>query len=810
MPAPNVRLIDNRETGHWKIFAYPYSQRSDSIVPVNITTVRGIPTSIGSLTFTEPFGPAEASMSFPSISPLEPVGMGSQDLWWLQPDMNIDIMWTATDTQTKELLTWLGLPTSMIWEGFVTSFDWKSGQGESVSISCTGAMRMLDNRVSQQVVANRPWPFEKAIENAFTDADNRHPTRLQPLRIVLANNSPIYEPKTRTTKRGEVRFVDPLYLRPVHVSPGQSWTGMLTRELGTWGKVLSDYVYTLLKVMYTENGQYTIQLDPGRQPVLRNRVHAINDITNPGSAIILGNQQPGEVNVDERKQLILDLTLPGVSVSATSDYGQTITTIYGTVNTTYSGTSYDGKVFDYNGRYSYEPFAKTPMVDKDQSVFKYHQVRREIYDTFPDGLTVTEAQKAARKHLSINGSPGIIGNVTLDGVDPTVLNQSGERVTFPRQMIKADMVIRLDGLHGETPGPLVYINEVTHNVDGDQVSFQVDSKFRDYAVTEEVKYRGRDALLPNHTINTKGDYSLQIQDSIEPWSYEKGCGYFPLMSQFMWKNYSANRNGDEPDFYEGWEEMTTAFPPKTYGFYYSKIERSKKGRGTAKDPVKADRFWNVPNSKEYEWNGRVRLAQAGSIMMSRFICVNKHGRIIPASFHVSVWQAQNASAEWTPQIPSNHKVRPGKDILTKLHGEWMYHPEGSHRFYQKSSRYPFYKNAWFDKLEDGLVAGTTELMPLDTAGNLYQGWGNYYEKAGYWPDSSRTPGAEPTGVFQDATEFAFDQGSQQGFNNTVELYKDNPIEKMYATILIFCDDFPDEDIYFIGRLYKKPEGGGQG
>jgi hypothetical protein len=346
MSAPNVRLIDNKPSGVWTVVIHPvlpndHTRRKE----VDISRVRGIPTVINSVTFTEPFGPAEASLTFPAVSPLEPLGFGSQDLWWLQPDADVEIYWTPTDPVFLGWANWVNDAsfadleayqgrrplTALCWEGFVSGFDWRVGSGDSVTVTCTGAMRMLDYRVSKRITTAVPMPFEQALTKAFTDANAAHNTRLGPLNVHLLPSSPVYQ-NTRRFINGKWYDKKPWYMQPNGLQPGQRWSGLLTREMGNWGKLLSDYIAMLLKVMYTETGQYTLQLDPGRIPVLRHRNNTLQSIVTDGEygGMLAGQrgeglragvgqvQPPGGLRRLPAHADPGDVTWPGVSLNINS------------------------------------------------------------------------------------------------------------------------------------------------------------------------------------------------------------------------------------------------------------------------------------------------------------------------------------------------------------------------------------------------------------------------------------------------------------------------------------------------------------
>ena len=104
------------------------------------------------------------------------------------------------------------------------------------------------------------------------------------------------------------------------------------------------------------------------------------------------------------------------------------------------------------------------------------------------------------------------------------------------------------------------------------------------------------------------------------------------------------------------------------------------------------------------------------------------------------------------------------------------------------------------------------------------GWGNYYEQAGYYPNSGGNAQTNsyqpPTGLFVDDTPFSYDFISQSKDNVIVQ---DTPsvntkgtsaISRVTAQALFYCDQEWDgnklvprkEDVYFIGRLYRQPPG----
>lgn len=808
----SVEAIASGQTGYWSVKVTNRNHRGD-VETVDVTFLRGFPTQIGSVTFTEPYGPAEASLTFPSVSALEPFGNSSSDLWWLRDGSKVDISWVATDPQYRETLnTPLVLrgalePTHGMcrWEGRLISVD-ASSAGNGVSVQCIGAMRVLDNYLAHPMVAARPTPVENAIRRAFRVASERHPTGLRPLDVRLNTAaSKHFDPSIYQKGPNGSRKKKAWYLKPLGLGQNELWTGLTTRNLGGWNKTLSEYVDPLLKIMRTHFGVYTIRLYPGLQPVLMHR----STVPSQYSELVA----------------VINLIAPGVEASVSYDYSQTLTTVYGKSEAVLSGTSYDGAVYSADGTsYWFKPFATSPWVDPDRGVAMFDEwaMRREVYDEFPQGMQVSEALSVARRHLSMTGDPGVTGQVTLRSTDPQIVvgsNISGRRevLPFPRQVIMPGMALRLDGLHGAVPGPLVMATEVTQAPEDDSVSITFDSKFRDYTTVREVMLRNRDALKPTHSLVLPSNFKMNVDDPLIPWSYAKGCGYFPRRSRNLWRAWSTQPDEANEDFHEaleggGWLHMTRRFPPKIWGQYYSKIPRSPTGaRGTLKKLMDPAVFWNAPPASGFVKKdprvNNVLLSQQGTINRIEIMAVDADGELLPVAFHVSVWR-RDVGSDSMPRLPDSpdddpvgvvkeYEYREGGDTKKKVaykgaHGRW----------YKKGKPYPFFKNCW-DRVDSSgrILAGRTNLS------FMYIGWGNAYEKAGFWPGSDRL-GDPPTGLFVDSTPWTYNQSQSDKFKTDDEYNKESDeIAVATAYVMIFCDHVPNQDVYFIGRMYKQEQEG---
>ena len=103
----NISVASQSRTGKWNVIAHGIDVDGGTFVR-DVTYVRGLPVLLSSLKFTEPFGPANASFSVGGVSPLEPIGSGSSDLWWIRSGTNIDINWSITDEDLASELKAVG------------------------------------------------------------------------------------------------------------------------------------------------------------------------------------------------------------------------------------------------------------------------------------------------------------------------------------------------------------------------------------------------------------------------------------------------------------------------------------------------------------------------------------------------------------------------------------------------------------------------------------------------------------------------------------------------------------------------------
>lgn len=716
-------ITSNTPGGQWQVFVYPDERSlSDRFSPTyDVTFFRGAPSQVLSKSTQDPFGPAAASVKFPRITYFDRKGVG--DLWWLIPEANVDLCWVVGDR------------VAYVWEGYIASFEHgEVAAGQELTITCQGAAFQLDNYLAKPEYLYAPIPFEYAIARQLM---GRPDLRLAPLWIEWP------EWWTTTYAPDPATFGRP-WMQPSHVTQGQKWSGMVTRDTGSWSQVLTGYIQTLLGSMQTDRGQFTLMLDPGRAPVLRHR---------------------DRLSVPDDKTLKVDLLWPGVGLSFAEDHSQKLNTVF-VSGRSLSGASYTGMRVSNDGRTTmYKPFAARRNVHPptDNPQFLASVMRREVQLTAPDGMSPREAEDLAKSHLQRYASPGITGTLTLK-VDPF----QGQE-PFPRQAIQAGMSVALKGLFGSPNPAMFHITEESMSEDG-TVNLTIDSRYRDALTVQEVRLRGRDALTPTRLLTT-GSWQPNIPDLLFPWSYEMGAGAVPFAGDALFREMDTHEEFP-------WRNWVKAHPPKDPRW------RDRFIRIGPKNAV-ADKNWSA-----YSWDGEntyphpVLLSAAGSSRLVEIAAYDADGNVLAVPFHVSLWNSNVANASAGPVIPT---------------GGFNGYPSGQHN--------PFFPGAW-ETVDDNGVVQNPDTPQAEGSASIIVGWGNGYEKAGYWPGQSSTPGAAPTGLFRDETPFSWDLTSVSGGVNPQEPSDINTADVSRASVyvLIYCDAQAAKEVFFLGRIYRAEPG----
>jgi len=832
-PAPVV--INNAPSGYWEIYVDPKGLGET----VNVTRFRGAATAVNELSTTDPFGPSSANITFPAITLLDRPGQG--DLWWLLPEANVDICWvTAPDSEgNKSILR--------RWQGYFVSFEYNEEDiGSNLSITCNGALLQMDNYLAKPEYLYQPLAYEYAIFRQFTNKPElRLNTPSSPATIF-----PIWWDNVFNTD--EYSSSDS-YVIPQGPVNGDKWSGMVTRETGNFDPALTTYIQGLLSNMYTDRGQFTLLLDDNRTPVLTHR-----DIKN----------KPDE------ETLVVDLLWHGVEMSASLDYSQRLNVVYGQGNSLSGNVFTNQQVTADGSRSFYEPFAYRrevyPADSNNNPWFDQGIMRKEVSLSFYQGMDANEATDVARKHLQRFSEPGITGSLTLL-CDPTM-----NGIVYPRQIIQAGMSIQVKGLFGNPEGMLFHITECSISSDN-SVSLTLDSKYRDQLTVQEVRLRGRDALVPVRMLSA-GKFQPLIPDLLFPWSYDQGSGFLPIESLEMFNRglagtVDSNALTTYSDLYATgydfpWETLTKRFPPSEYPNFYVKRE-----------PANTD----VPDKNWTKAN--VRFGAQGDIRLMQVAAFKADGSVAKVPFHISLYMESGISAENMPNMPSDyakstpystyfetgvsaaasgteivftksgHSFSVNDPIIIRSGSLTFMAAYGERYFFIKSvttntftvntvgpvltesvtvdlgtsARYPFYPNAFEKYLEDGSIRFEQQ---NSVAATLLAGYGNFFEKAGYWPNTSsianslpltsleQTSDFAPTGLLSDEAGFSYNFIGGTRINEYYSPSENqsavNATDMITASVMIYCDQIWDdvenkliplnEDVYFVGRFYRQNPG----
>ena len=727
--------INTEVAGYWRVVARPPGG-----APVDITMFRGSPTAIGEVSFADPFGPVSMSISLPQVTLFDAIGQG--DLSWLTKHIDVDVIWEG------ELPP--GYPFGYLangvwtpqwrWEGYMTTFARnKSG----LTIQLKGAMLQMDNWLAKPEYAGRPIPYEWAIQRQFL---NKPSLRLAPLKISW--------PSWWTKKYTAPAKGTPTYLIPAGVSAGRKWTGMTTRETGSWDPTLTSYIQTMLASMYTERGRWTIELQAGRIPELLHREF----ITAPDDATV-----------------IIDPICPDVGIDLTEDWESSLTSVYGQ-GTGLAGVTYSGMVISPDGAATgYAPLAAARQVypvtgngwhDSDIMV-------KEIMVQMQTGLDAEDAATVARAHLARFLDPGVTGTITL-GSDPTMGG-----MPVPRHLVRAGMDVHIPYLFGRPEGVLAHVSSSSHNLLTGSTSLTVDSKRRDALTVDEVRLRGRDAMAITRML-VGGQYAPAIPDQLFPWSYAEWSGFLPKDSQALFKSMPAQTVFP-------WTSWTTTHPPSNPAWKSKYLKL-----GAVSD--RADNNWIVGHNTHGDAMAiPIRVSAKGSIRMLQVAAYNGDGTVAKVPFHISFYTTGSVSVQSMPSIPEEQVAL--------------------HKPYLGAQRYPFVRDGFETYRIDGTAWDTEIAQPIESAG-LIRAYGTYYERAGHWP-GTMAEGDPATGLLVDEEIWPYDiTGVADAYYDKYKSAEVNLANNMNGLIyaMIYCDkrSLGQDDIYFLGRLFRVEPNGSKG
>lgn len=712
------------------------------VATVDATKVRGVPTKISGISFSDPFGPKSLALTFPAVTMFDKLGLG--DLYWLVKHADVRLTWTGPG------VSWRPSPitTTWSWEGYIASFSW-SNQG--LAVQCKGALYQLDNYLAKPEYTTRPLPYEWAIQRQFI---TRPSLRVPPLRVVWPTWwTKRYDPAVIKGVTGGVPLA---YQIPLGVSKGDLWTELLTRSTGTFDPVLTSYITSLLTVMYTERGRWTLDLDRGRVPYLYHQ---------------------DTLNEPDLTTVVIDPAAPGVEVNLAEDWEQSLTDVY-MQGLSADGISYTGMAISPDGnsttyvpasaqRQTYPTLPSNPWFDK-------LVMPKEVHIQAQTGLSADDAAVVASYHRQRFAEPGITGTVDLTS-DPMVNGQ-----VVSRYLVRAGMNLTLPRLLGSAAGVTARIVDSSADLEAGKVSLTIDTKNRDALTVNEVRMRGRDALSVTRSV-IAGHYTPPVPDLMYPWSYAANSGYVPGGPTYSSKRLFDGMPAGLAFPYESW---TKAHPPSSprYRNGYIRI-------GPASQ-VADDNWSTMATGTATRVGYPVKMAAAGSIRLLQIAAYDRNGAVLPIPFHFSLWYVTGTNVKSMPAIPVE-QVK-------------LFPP------YKAGQRYPFWRDAWEKTLISGAIAGKNDARAWEANGEVRM-YGDFYNKAGYYP-GSYAEGDAPTGLLVDETQWAFNlaesPNSQANWNPyDPEKNKSNPLAG-FVYAFFYADAQDVSEVYFAGRMFRVEPGTG--
>jgi hypothetical protein len=755
---PAVRLVDAERVSYWAVTVR--TPRG----PVDITTVRDAVTEIAAVTWTDPFGPATASLTFPALSLIDCPGDG--DLWWWRSGRQVDIDWRSEED----------IPLyrhELHWQGYISgessSMQDKAGK---LSMTLKGALWAADNVLAIQEYPTRPWTFEGAISHALERART---SSGQYARMKV--EWPIWWTKRYTPDTTRPWQLEPQGFMDEGVE-NPRWTGMVTRTTGTFSKTLSDYVRSLLASMHTRAGQFSLRVDPGRVPVLFHRDRGTSS-----------------------SSIIIDLLTPGVAMDVSTDYEAKANVVYGTGTST-SGEKFSNLRFASDGTAFYEPFAFQPAVypdTPDNVLLRGETLRREIHMPFHEGVDSKDAAAIAGNYIDRFGTAGYAGTITLT-TDPYYIDEFGGHGTVLRYTIQAGDTILVRHFQGNADGVVFYVTESSVDVANGVVELTVDTVFRDYITTAEVMQRGRDALTQPLLLMT-GQFNPNIEDQLLPW--QDDSGYIPSGSKTVFDTFdgmvSVQAGGEFP-----WTDMTKQYPPSRYPDSYIHIAPAGAWPEGPDSVPTLKGNWSRPEFTSSTGKSQVKLSQHGSAVLMQVMAVDIAGNPLLTPFHLSIYHNRDCSSINMPRvINENYWTHP---IMTDVHLGF----------------YPFFYGAFEQVMADGTRPTDQPWRNVADNSQPMVSLGNYYVQAGYYPGDSRHPEDAPTGLLSYENPFGWDFTGFAPWDWT-RTYEEkladgrSPFESVgIGAVMIYSDSewdpatsalkLRDRDVYFIGRIWHQPPG----
>jgi hypothetical protein len=828
----------------------------------DVTFFRGVPMTVHSMEFVDPFGDAVAVLEFPQCSGYD---LGTTDTWFLNENINVDIWWVPASTvpgldehrvldpNTNEYGTmWLHPEYAVVvYEGYTSNID---PQPTTVNVNCQGCLWQVDRFFAKPMFPLRPKTVEEMMGRYFDP--KRRGLFTAPLQIDWEGSfsgidqSPeyfnYYPPYYMQEKYDELLAKDSVLKRfiPTALSVGDYWTTYLTRYTGGWDKALTSYIASQLSYMYydvpegndplqsglTEGDSWTIGKKPGRIPIMYLKRQA------------------------RTPDLVAYYGQPGFDLQVTRDGTQSTNVIFG------RGKGNDGSQWMVQNFPLKAPWSTWRPIGWDKTVGNgnlnedltpvgiYHwddpnwtrDMREDLYDGYdwfeltsrniwiqeknwasiPNGIEQDDAEIIAKQYIARDKDPGWIGTATLQ-VDLWDTNDQ----PVSKWAIKTGMVIWVRGFRGrfnQAPGfNLFHIARVEMRPQEMTVVLTLDTKFREITSIEEAKQSTRDSLAPMKMLQV-GRESALIEDLAMAWNISQGAGCFPQKSIHMPKEttfpYSTQAGIDTRNpLYQ----PRTIFKDKYVNHRLQDFGEMVTAGGGAtdkgslaysiKDAQQGNEYYvpiNVGNPiASFRWGFQpLLLSQAFTISRTEFACYDADGNLAEVEFHVSLFRSYSF---WFKDMPNSAaefaEASPGVGELTN-------HPNNT------------YEVLWdgaFEKIDPatgqiwewGPTLRYQYHLPSENI-QWFQGWGTFERPAGYSP-GAKDRGDMPTGMLMDGAPWGFDFNSSAEFAADQNLKTDQrPIHASAYSggVAIYAKNRDGhskqyEWVYAMGRMFRQSQTG---
>lgn len=789
----------------------------------DVTFVRDVPTVIQEYSFTDPFGPATATLVFPSITNLDSLA----DFPWLKKRTNVDIYyypcsedsWTpdhghgeqtvlnplTNDGSLLYVHEWDqdGVRVPPVWEGFIYT---RTPQPIGTTVVCKGAAFQLDDYYAKPISPLRPKRVEEMIARYFDPA--RRGIWLAPIDLSAA--SPMWDRFTREYTQwdanrlfaqGGLRFLptaaegtgDGIVATQDDNSGmelGTPWTTFLTRSTGGWDKALTSYVQPMLATMYampsgsdlqkpgepdqgtdiTDGDSWTIDVLPGRRPQFRLKRQA-DDST-----------------------LVAWCGQPGVEDNLTEDAGQSYNTVFaqgvGPDGTTWnevvpmennsfvswqplypeaaSGGLYRGWEDDNDLSENYDGYAA-----RDERASGTSVVERYVSD-FPSGIDEEDARRIAGMWARRDAEPGWSGTIVLTH---DLRDTLGNIRT--KESIRQGDVLWLKGFQGvvtETIGVnKFYVTQVNVDPIDGTVTLTVDTKFRDALTYEHAKAGARDTLSVINSLRT-GQMTNQIQDLAAPWSPNKGAGVMPTPSHSLW---TATEQFPYTDFTttvgnRPRDHFKAAFKNAGSGFDGGSLKVVKMLRSSKPnkpEPANALSLTNAVVGENLETHGLYVPVQAGAANKNRRwaffpVLLANAGTIMRTEFAAYDKDGNLAPVEFHVSMYAVPVTQ------TEMPSNPAYSPGAPH---DPANTYSALWDGAFEKVRRNGTPwppGEEEWHWGTPAQRI--GWGTYDRPCGYSPGTKDFDDLAPTGMMVDGGPWTFDMTDNNEWSSYQFDDPDNP------------------------------------